>query len=496
MLKEYFKFKSAEYSYKAQRFIDAAGIEMSRRFEAAGFGRRLDKQDRRTRGPVIETLDSLARLRGFSRDLTKNNPYARRAISVRSSNTIGTGIKPAFRGKGAETAKKEWLKWAGSAKCDFYGNMNFYGLQKLGFRTMSESGDMLILRRWNENSSVGFDLQLLEADFLDETLTRPTETGGWVMQGVQFDAEGRKEGYWIHMKHPNDVNSDSQTSQFVPAKDMIHAFEVIRPGQVRGIPAGVASFIRLKDFDEFQDAELYKQKVASLFVMVIKQGSAMPGMASATIGKDYNPIDKMEPGMIETLPAGYEANFSQPPNVSGSNEYNSTILHSIAAGYDIPYEDLTGDYSKVTFSSARMSATRFADTIEGWQDNIMISMVCDRVHEWFIEGLAFKKGIFIDPVTSWTTPRRALVDPLKEVNAMVKLIDSRLVSRQESIRQLGGDPDDVNAEIDEDLKLDKKLSDKYEVDVGSFVRDVEGAEPVSGAKPKAPVKKTTPAKTK
>lgn len=484
MLKEYFSMLTAQFRFRAMEFTDA--IELKKRhFEAAGYGPRSEKWYRRGRGPVADNMSGLARLRGFSRDLVRNNPYAQRAVNIIAKNTVGTGIVPTFKGPNSKLVKKRWMEWAGKRTCDFNDLMSLYGIQEQVMRAVAESGDALILRRYNFDNPLGFEVQVLESDYLDENVTRQESDGGFVLQGVAFNNRGKRIGYYLHDKHPTDIGYGQVgiTSRFVKASEVIHVFEVLRPGQVRGIPMGVSSFIRMKDFDEFQDAQLYKQKVASLFVMTVTNTVAPMGSNGQT--QPYDGLDRMIPGAIEELPFGKDIKFSQPPTTEGTPEYMRAVLQSIAVGYNVTYEALTNDYSNVNFSSGRMGWLEFSRNVQSWQDNIMISMFCDPIYEWFQEGLKIMGGYASNIDITWTTPRREMIDPMKEGAAALALIKGGVTSRQEFQRQLGYDPEDVNAEIKEDMAIDAQLD-------ATFSTSVKTIEP---PKPAATGTKVTAVKT-
>lgn len=470
----------AKLRYRAAEYSDA--LQLSKRhYEAALHGPRSEKWYRRNRGPVADQMSGLSKLRGFSRELVRNNPYAQRAVNIIAKNTVGTGIVPTFKGPKQDLTKKKWRKWAASKSCDFNDLMSFYGIQEQVIRAVAESGDALVVRRWEPLNPMGFELQVLESDFLDETVTRAEPTGGgFVLQGVAFNAKGKRVGYYLHDQHPGEVryNQTSLQSRFIPASEVLHIFEVLRPGQVRGIPMGVSSFIKMKDFDEFQDAQLYKQKVAACFVMVVTDSQKM---VSANKSAAYDPIDRMTPGMIEHMPYGKDVKFSQPPTTEGTAEYATTVLRSIAIGYNVTYEALTNDYSRVNFSSGRMGWLEFARNVQSWQDNIMITMLCEGVFEWFQDGLRIMGGYSEQLDVTWTTPKREMIDPKKEGDALLALISGGLMARQEALRQLGQDPDDVNAEIGDDIKQADLIGAQFTTDV-KFRPDPK---PVTGSAPKA-----------
>jgi capsid protein len=113
--------------------------------------------------------------------MVRNNGWARRAIEAITKHTVGEGIQPAPIGSLAKTQKVKdiWQDWAGTTDCDFYGKMNFYGLQELAMRAIVEGGDILVIRRWTtENESgIPLQLQLVEGDQLDHSKNGTNDQG-------------------------------------------------------------------------------------------------------------------------------------------------------------------------------------------------------------------------------------------------------------------------------------------------------------------------------
>ena len=186
---------------------------------------------------------------------------------------------------------------------------------------------------------------------------------GYCRLGVQFSKEGRLLGYWIFDYHPGDsyIVTPALASKFHPKEDVLHAFEVLRPGQVRGLPIGVSAFMKTSDFSDYEDAQLVKQKVAACFAAFVL-GSEDDGGEDGEKG-----IERLEPGIVEHLGAAESVEFANPPSVSDYDAYASRILQGVAAGYGITYEMLTMDYSRVNFTSGRMAKIDVTANFKSWQ---------------------------------------------------------------------------------------------------------------------------------
>jgi lambda family phage portal protein len=315
-------------------------------------------------------------------------------------------------------------------------------------RSITEGGDILIIKHWVEPDAdcpVPLKLQLLEGDQLDHTMNGPNEMG-FVRLGVQFDKEKRRIGYWVFEHHPGDgvIFGSLAQSKFIPATDVLHAYELLRPGQVRGLPIGVASFMKMSDFSDYEDAQLVKQKIAACF-------------AAFVLGSDDNgeekddPLERLEPGIIEHLSTTEHVDFANPPSVADYDPYSSRILQGIATAYGITYEMLTKDYSRVNFTSGRMAQINVTKNFRKWQYQMMVPQVCQPVWKWFMNA-CIVAGLLEKAVKAdWTAPRIQQLDPVKEIDAQTKAIQAGVTTLSEVIRETGREPAELYEEYQQDI---------------------------------------------
>lgn len=431
--------------------------EIIRGFDAASKGRRNENFRSSGADANREIQPVLKLLRERSREQVRNNVYARRSVRTISNNVIGTGIVPTpldLSRTAEKRTMKLWADWAGTKACDFDGLLTMYGIQRLVMRTVVESGECLVLRRRVNDPNNPIKLQVLEPDFLDHSKTINLADGGRIIQGVEFDKYGKRKGYWLFDRHPGSGDFLSVTSKFVEASEVAHIYFVERPGQVRGVPWLVTSMIRMKDFDEYEDAELVRQKIAACFTVFVQDTNPDAVLDG---NENENIASRVEPGIIEMLPPGKSVSFAQPPLTNGYESYSRKILQGIAVGTDITYEQMTGDYSNVNFSSGRMGWIEFQRNVEDWQWNMIIPMLCETVWTWFVNANAIVGRVKEGTRADWTTPRREMLDPVKETNAMNLMVRNGFKSYSEAVRELGYDPDDTLEEIQSDMqKFDEK----------------------------------------
>lgn len=440
-----------------KRAAQRAAIDVIRNYDAASRGRRAESWKATGADANAELTAVLATLRNRSREQVRNNVYARRSVQAIANNVVGTGIVPTPEGLTRAAEKRVmalWKLWANKKRCDHDGLLNFYGIQRLVMRTVVESGECLIIKRRSNDTLLPLKLQVLEPDHIDtHKFVAKTEDGGQIIHGIQYNSDGKRMGYWIFKNHPGSHKLGSLTSDFVKDEDVAHIYFVERPGQVRGVPWMAASMIRMKDFDEYEDAELVRQKIAACFTVFVQDANP----EAFTSNGDADIASRVEPGIIEMLPPGKTVSFAQPPVTNGYESYSRKILQGIAVGNGITYETMTGDLSNVNFSSGRMGWLEFQRNIQDWQTNMLIPQLCDTVWSWFVEFGEVVGKTKKDMDVSWTPPRREMIDPVKETQAMALQVKNGFISYSEAVRQLGYDPDDTMEEISADFaKFDDK----------------------------------------
>lgn len=436
-----------------------AAITIARHYEAASPGRRTSGWHRSGADANAANGPALAALRWHARDLVRNNGWARNAKSVIARNTVGWGIVPKPIGAGEATlgrARELWSRWADTTECDADGRLTFAGLQRLAIETVAESGEVLIRRRRRraeDGLTIPLQLQVLEPDFIDTSKDGVSgPAGGPIVQGVEFDKLGRRAAYWLFDEHPGSNRiGKSFASRRHAASDVIHVFRQERPGQVRGVSWYAAAIVKLKDFDDYEDAVLLRQKIAACFAAFVTDADG----AGVPLGEQSpeNPLlETLEPGLISYLPPGKNITFAAPPGISDNASFSTTTLRRIAASIGVTYEDLTGDYSQVNFSSARMARLAHWANVHDWRWNLLIPQLCNGVWGWAMEA-AFIAGLLEEmPRAEWTAPPMAMLEPDKEGLAYARLIRSGVMTHDEAVREQGGDPETHWVEYSEGLK--------------------------------------------
>jgi lambda family phage portal protein len=343
---------------RARLALDLADKATERfRYDGAAAGRRANGWFAGSSDANVELMGALVWLRNRSRDLVRNNPHASKAIEELVGNTVGTGIVPQAKTGDAALDKiidGEWPYFV--EQCDTPQRLDFYGMQALITRSTGESGEGIVRYRPRLSEAklrVPLQLQMLEADFLDQTRTMGT-VNGHVMQGVEFDDIGQRVAYWLFSYHPGGVlilnPRGGIISQPVPAEQVLHVYRVLRPGQVRGVPWMTPSMMGLRDLDDYRDAEGVRKKIEACIAAFVIQPEGLGGPplgVKDTSSQAQEQRETFEPGMIEYLKPGQDVKFNSPQAIGGYREYIMTESQRNAAGLNLPYELMTGDMSQV-----------------------------------------------------------------------------------------------------------------------------------------------------
>lgn len=435
----------------ARRLLARQAFEgLARGYDGAARGRRTDGWRAPGSSADTEVAVAGALLRDRMRDLVRNNPHAAKAVSVLVNNIIGDGITARANSGDARTdraADALWERW--TATCDADGQLDFAGLQTLAAREMVEAGEVIVRRRprrSNDRLPAPLQIQVLEPDLLDST--KNTDAGSRIVQGVEFDAIGRRSAYWLFDRHPGDTSTKGRIeSAPIAATDIAHVYEKQRT-QVRGVPWGAPVMRALRDLDDWTQAELVRKKTEACVVGVVFGADEVEqGVAPAVVDADGNRVEQFEPGLIAYARGGKDIKFNQPATTAGTAEWLRAQLHIIAAGFRVPYELLTGDLSQVNYSSIRAGLVEFRRMVGAVQWQLFIPMFCQPVWDWFCEA-AWAAGLLPSPRigVEWSPPRFEAVDPLKDAMGDLIAMRSGTLTLAQAIARQGYNPDAVLAE--------------------------------------------------
>lgn len=439
--------------WAASRVANRAAFEAAVRAYDAARTTRATKNWRA--GPASaqeEIRPALATLRQRSRDLCRNNPWGIKIRRMLPAHLVGTGVTPRPT-EGAERSRTRalaaWRAWAEAT--DVENGLGFEGQQSLLAGTVIESGEALLVWDMDPRAPGGWTTRVLEPDYLDETYNETSRNGsGRIVNGIEFDAAGRRTAYHLFREHPGDylLGMTAGVERVrIEARYVDHVFEVLRPGQTRGVPWLAASALRLRGLDDYLDSERWRKKVTAafgVFVMTNASPAQSPMGAQATettADGTARGIETIAPGTIKRLRPGEDVKFAQPPADGGMDAYVKAELLAIAAGCGVPYAELTGDLSNANYGSMRSGKVEFWAMLDSWQWLMLQPMLLRRA--WMRVQAA---GGMPNMPCAWSFPKRTWVDPLKDAQAEILAIRGGLTSQPEAIAARGEDWRELLAE--------------------------------------------------
>jgi lambda family phage portal protein len=447
-------------------------------FDATGGHRRLAKW-RPTDATANELLASAgSELLRRVRDLARNDAYAGSAGDVFVSAAVGTGIKPSSLIKDKNLRAQvhlEWKRWTDESDAD--GLLDYYGQQAQVARAVFDGGEAFVrlrYRRAGDMSTVPLQLQVFEAEQLPYDLNRTLKDGNTIRMGIELDDIGRRVAYHFFRNHPGDgpVTLAGDLSQFtrVPADQVLHVFPAYegRPGQLRGVPRLQRVLVPLKLLGDYDDAELERMRMTSLFVAFVKKaypnvddGTAQAIVDDLASGPD-DPLAPLQPGLIQDLKPGEEVQFSQPIAPGGNyNQFQYRTLTRVASGAGVPYSRMTGDVTQANYSNERAAQLAFKSRVEPFQHHCMVYQMNRPVWAaWWdravlfqrlkVKGYASKRADYLDARS--IPPPWPWVDPEKDRKAAILGINHRLIPRDDVSEAEGYDPEENDQRIADGLE--------------------------------------------
>jgi lambda family phage portal protein len=433
------------------------------KYEGGSTAPRLRYRGSTLTGPNSPIANSLSTLQARSHNLIRNNAYASGAQESYVSNLVGSGIRPKWNDPDVQAL---WDSWAHVADADQLGS--FYALQSLAASGQFGSGEAFgrfRYRRMEDGLPVPMQIQLIESAHLDHTYSRLFQNR-LIKMGIEFDGIGRRRAYHFWQYHPHEkLTAQFNQRSAVPASEVVHMFRRTRPGQLRGVPELTSVILRLYEIDAMQDALLARQKFAQLFGAFVKRtgDSALGDEAGEFFGTQVSmgeeePLTEFVPGAIHYLESGEEVTFSDPPDIGSSYEsWLSTELRAVAKGAGITYEQLTGDLTKVNYSSIRAGLLEFRRRVEALQAHLMVSQFCRPIAaKWLDLAVATRRVNLPNYATQreqylaidWIAPRWQWVDPLKETTADILEIRAGLSPRSEKAAERGWSLEDIDKAIE------------------------------------------------
>ena len=411
--------------------------------------------------------NSINLLRKRVHDLVRNNNYAAQAIRYSTNQIVGQGVTMQAQVRSQrggtintrlnEAIEGEWSKWGRKDSCDIRGVLCFSELERLAVRSMIESGECFIIihRKAFGRSKIPFSLEILEAEQLDEDYkgVKQNEKNVWRL-GIELSPEGRAVNYAFLAKHPGDTNFAQTIGQknhiIVPAKDVVHLFLPLRPGQHRGVPFLASAINHLHQLDGYIEATVVGQRASSALMGFITspEGELDPGGEVF----DFERVSAFEPGTFKYLAPGESVSVPDLDKANGEFEpFVRSMLRSMASGLGCSFEAISSDYSQSNYSSSRLAMLQDRDHWRTIQ-KMLKETFYQPIYEYWLE-MAVLSGTLTLPTYSttpdvyekvrWVCRGYSYVDPQKEIAAMKDAVRCGFKTLTDVVSENGGDIEEL-----------------------------------------------------
>lgn len=219
---------------------------------------------------------------------------------------------------------------------------------------------LLIGDEYDPLSPVTLKVEVIDPD----RVSTPDDKAGdkSVRMGIKVDGSGKPIGCYIRTSHPGDTLDVKYKWDYEPfvlpngLPRVIHHHDWKRG--VRGKPRMQVAVKRLKNSEEYDEAELERNFVAACHVGVINSELDADGAAAATgavVDSDGRRTSEMAPGRILYGGLADNVTFNNPSGPTATfAPYMEHQGRQFAAGVGSAYEINSGDWRGVSYSNGRL----------------------------------------------------------------------------------------------------------------------------------------------
>jgi lambda family phage portal protein len=434
-----------------------------------------------------------------ARDIVRNDGWAAGAITRVQDNVIGSEFRPLSKpdhralrfvtglksfdavwadefGKTVEAHYRTWAMDVGRY-CDASRHLTVPQMLRLGFRHKIIDGDVLAkIEYLKERRAPGRARYATCINLIDpDRLSNPNQSfdTALVRGGVAINDFGEPLGYHIRKAHPGDwYNAWRAFSwDYVPRETawgrpiMLHDYEHDRAAQHRG-GAGILTPIlqRLKMLVKYDGAELDAAIINAIFGAYVTSPFDPALMESALgSGQDLNFYQDARAEFHNRrdislggarIPTLFPGEAITPITATRPNqaftEFEGTMLRNVAACLGISYEQISQDWSKTNYSSARAAILEAWKTMTrrriDYSNGFCTPMFAAWLEESFeLDDLPLPAGApdFPEHRTAyagckWIGPGRGWVDPVKEKEGAMLGMEAGLSTLEMEAAESGG----------------------------------------------------------
>lgn len=446
------------------------------------------------------------------KDSIRNDAYVSSGIRLHQDNIVGAMFmlnhKPASRTLlGKEDAKfEEELQLEIEEKftltaespqnwLDSSRRMNFTEMVRQVVAQDTALGEYLQVVEWSRDDAglrpCNTSLRAIDIDRLSTPMNRFGDP--LIVGGVQMNKRHVPIGYHIRKAHPTDyLQPLAYEWEYIEARkpwgrlQVLHGYEQQRPNQTRGISDIVAALKEMRQTKQFRETVLQNAVVNATYAATIESdldpaaiferlgggnlgeeeiGNAITnymGQYLGAVAKYIGDKKQFQIGgvRIPHLPPGSKLQLRGAGQGGPLGaEFEQSLLRYIAANLGVSYEQLSRDWSKTNYSSARAAMTetwkfmqaRKRMVADKYATNVFRLWLEEMVNKGEITSLPRKllatngdfmyQGLNMDALSrcEWVGAGRGQIDPLKETQAAVLRLKMGLSTYEDEQAILGKD---------------------------------------------------------
>lgn len=467
----------------------------------------------------LDILPDKELLDARTRDSMRNDAYIQGGATIHKDGIVGSlyflNSKPDWETLGfteawAEEFQREveakFTLWAESPRkwVDAARQNTFTSMIRLGVGVYTQGSEVLATVEWLRDKGREFNtaIQMVDTD----RLSTPTELQ-WdenVRGGIRMNQFGAPQSYFIRVRHQHDIGLWRGMGAYqwkeIPAEkpwgrqQVIFIREQQRVDQTRAVADMVAGLKEIAITRKFRDVTLQNAVVNAMYAASIESelppeaayaqlgggdvGSAITSYAEAYLSAvneyvgsskhmkiDGVKIPHLFPGTkLQLRPAGSPGGVGQ--------DFEQSLLRYIAASLGVSYEELSRDYTKTNYSSARAAMANTWKFMQSRKKIVADAMANAIFRLWLEEAInknmlrsfpANAAGmLYTDGVLNlmfealcqcdWIGAARGQIDELKETQAAVLRIKYGLSTHEDELARLGKDWRKVYAQLEREAK--------------------------------------------
>jgi lambda family phage portal protein len=423
-------------------------------------------------------------------DATRNGGFAKGGVQLHVDHIVGhqwkivckpnftvLGIDPKVGREWAKNVEAQFTNYAEDPECwiDVERKRTLTMIARNSVHINTVKGEVFAKMEWMKKGR-GRHYQTAVNLIDTSRICNPNELDNHpkLRAGVQLGFYGEALGYHVRTSSQADavLGEHGYSWVYVPKQlkwgrmQMLHIFEPEAEGQTRGGNAFLSVLKKLPMLQKLQDATLQNAIVNAMYAAVIKSeldtetmsnvlGGETKGLANFMGAKaDWHDATniKMNGVKIPHLFPNEELSLLTAENPGqGFGDFEAAILREIAAGLNLSYEQLSRDFSKTNYASARAGQAlswkyflgKRLTTVKVLSSHIFTCWLEEAIQKGTVKlpqgAPSFYEAKHAWSRCDWIGAGKPIIDGLKEVKEAVERLKAGLSTYEIEAANLGED---------------------------------------------------------